>query len=59
MNFNYTFQIDHKDMITKEQFLTVIEVTKSYMDYDFLDKNQFIIIDIDMQHSKTYNELQD
>lgn len=46
-------------MITKEQFLTVIEVTKSSMDYDFLDKNQFIIIDIDMQHSKTYNELPD
>lgn len=46
-------------MITKEQFLTLIEVTKSSMDYDFLDKNQFIIIDKDMQHSKNYNELPD
>ena len=25
----------------------------------FLEKNQFVIIDIDMQHSKTYNELPD
>lgn len=46
-------------MITKEQFITLIEVTKSSMEYDFLEKNQFVIIDIDMQHSKTYNELPD
>ena len=36
-------------MITKEQFITLIEVTKSSMEYDFLEKNQFVIIDIDMQ----------
>ena len=37
-------------MITKEQFITLIEVTKSSMEYDFLEKNQFVIIDIDMQY---------
>ena len=46
-------------MITKVLFITLIEVTKSSMEYDFLEKNQFVIIDIDMQHSKTYNELPD
>ena len=40
-------------MITKEQFITLIEVTKSSMDYDFLEKNKFVIIDKDMQHAKT------
>ena len=46
-------------MITKEQFITLIEVTKSSMDYDFLEKNQFVIIDKDMQHAKTETELPD
>ena len=42
-------------MITKEQFITLIEVTKSSMEYDFLEKNQFVIIDIDMRkHSLNY-----